>query len=343
MAIKEFIKKYRNIFTILLAFTGIGIMAYYDYCDTACSYLRGDIFGIDLKWIGITYMSAIIIFVALRQADFVRALLAAGLGVEVFLFTYQLRNDIFCPFCLAFAVTVIAAFIVNYEASPAWLANQRKMWIYFLGEVNFPMFKIKKLPLVVVALIGYFVILFTFSGSTTPAYGQDKNNVIPSLGKGQYEVLMFSNYFCPPCRRIDTKAEPLLKELLTTGKVKITFVDVPFHKNTAMYANVYLSAINAGANDNNVLHIRKLLFDAAQDKRIDSQDALIQFMKENKIAGKTYDVNPVFAAWSDLIKKYKVDRTPICFVIYPGGDTTKYVGDENIWKGLIKLQAHLKK
>ncbi len=343
MKLMESIKKYRNPITVILALTGIGLMFYYDYCDTACSYLKGDILGVDLKWIGIAYMSAIIVFAVLRQSDFVRAFLAAGLGVEVFLLTYQLRNDVFCPFCLAFAVTVILAFIVNYEASSAWIANQRKMWIYFLGEVSFPMFKIKKLPLVVVALIGYFFILFTFSGSTTPAYGQDKNTLIPSLGKGQYEVLMFSNYFCPPCRRIDTKAEPLLSELLATGKVKITFIDVPFHKNTVMYANAYLYAINAGADDNKVLHIRKLLFDAAQDKRIDSQDALIQFMKEKKIAGKTYDVNPVFAAWSDLIKKHKVDRTPTCLVIYPGGNVHKYVGDEDIWKGLMKLHAHLKK
>ncbi|PKN89007.1 MAG: hypothetical protein CVU51_02480 [Deltaproteobacteria bacterium HGW-Deltaproteobacteria-1] len=43
------IRKYRNILTILLALVGIGIMAYYDYCDTTCSYLKGDILGIDLK------------------------------------------------------------------------------------------------------------------------------------------------------------------------------------------------------------------------------------------------------------------------------------------------------
>ncbi len=236
--IKELIRKYRHIATIVLALTGIGIMAYYDYCDTACSYLQGDILGIDLKWIGIAYMAAIIIFAAFKQSDFVRALLAAGLGVEIFLFSFQLRNNILCPYCLAFAVTIIAAFIVNYDASPSWLQNQRKMWLYFLGEVNFPMFKIKRLPLAVVALIGYFFVFLTFTGSVTPAYGQDKSSAILSLGKGSYEVLMFSDYFCPPCRRIDTKAEPLLKNCWKQAKLKLTFIDVPFSTSNSDFRQV---------------------------------------------------------------------------------------------------------
>ncbi len=39
--------------------------------------------------------------------------LAAGLGVEVFLFSFQLKNNVFCPFCRAFAAIIITAFIVN--------------------------------------------------------------------------------------------------------------------------------------------------------------------------------------------------------------------------------------
>ncbi len=71
------------------------------------------------------------------------------------------------------------------------------MWAYFLGEVNFPMFKIKRLPLVVIALIGYFFVFLTFTGSATPAYGQDKAPCIPSLGSGSYEIVIFTDYFLP--------------------------------------------------------------------------------------------------------------------------------------------------
>jgi thiol-disulfide isomerase/thioredoxin len=316
-------------------------MIYYDYCDTACSYLQGDIWGIDLKWFGIAYMIVLIGFAAFRQTPFVRFFLAAGLGVEVYLFSFQIRNNVYCPFCIAFAAMVIAAFIVNYEASSAWLGNQRKMWLYFLGEVDLPMFRIHKLPLLVVSLLGYFIILLTFSGSVTPSYGQDKISGAPSLGQGNYEVILFTDYFCPPCRMIDAKAEPVLKELLAAGKVKITFVDVPRTKVTPIYARIFLYAVNAGVDADKFFHIRKTLFDAAQVKHIQTQDALINYLIEEKIAGKNFDEKPVFQMWSNLIKEHKINQTPTCIIKYSATDVKKYVGTDEIWDGLLKLKSHL--
>lgn len=169
------IKKYRNIITIALSLIGIGLMAYYDYCDTTCSYLKGDIFGIDLKWVGIFYMSVVIAFAVLNQFSFVRALLAAGLGVEIHLYAFQVQNDVYCPFCLAFSALLILTFLINYELPSAWWEKHRRMWLYFLGEVSFPMFKLYKLPLLLFGLLGYLTILTTFSGSVTPVYGQESS------------------------------------------------------------------------------------------------------------------------------------------------------------------------
>ncbi len=134
MNVVEFIKKYRHILTILLALSGIGIMAYYDYCDTACTYLKGDILGIDLKYVGMIYMAVIIAFAVFRQMNFVRAMLAAGLGVEVYLYYFQIENDIYCPFCLAFSVLLILSFLINYEVPSVWRKTRRRMWLYFLGR-----------------------------------------------------------------------------------------------------------------------------------------------------------------------------------------------------------------
>ena len=174
MIIKYFIKRYRTIITVALSLIGIGIMMCYDYCGTTCSYLKGNIWGVDLKWVGIAYMAVIMVFSILRQTPFVRAMLAAGLGVEVHLYAFQVQNDVYCPFCLAFSVILILSFLINYEVPSAWRKNRRRMWLYFLGEVDFPMFKINKLPLLLFSLLGYLTILFTFSGSVTPpAYGFD--------------------------------------------------------------------------------------------------------------------------------------------------------------------------
>lgn len=338
----DIIKKYRNAMTILLSLIGIGIMAYYDYCDTACSYLKGDIFGIDLKWIGIAYMAAIIVFAAFKQTPFVRALLAAGLGVEVHLYAFQVQNDVYCPFCLAFSIMLITSFVINYEVPSIWRENRRRIWLYFLGEVCFPMFKMNKLPLLLFSILGYLTVLFTFSGSVTPAYGQDKSMAaIPYLGKGNYEVIMFADYFCPPCKRIDTKAEPLFKELLATGQVKITFVDVPFSKETPMYAKYYLYAVNADSNADNVLRIRTAFFEAAQTKNIKKEDALVAYLKEQKILWKPFDEKSMLPLLSSVIKEHKVNATPTCVIKYSVKDVKKFVGDDQIWDGLTKLKAQL--
>jgi len=341
LKIAEGIKRYRRSITIALALIGIGLMMYYDYCDTACSYLKGDLWGIDLKWVGVDFMTAIIAFAVFRQTPLVRTLLAAGLGVEVPLYAFQIHNDVYCPFCLAFSALVVASFLINYEVPSVWHENRRWMWLYFLGEVNVPILKINKLPLLLVSVLGYLVILFSFSGSVTPAYGQDKFYNIPSLGQGAYEVIIFTDYFCPPCRMIDSKAEPLFKELVATGRVKIIFVDVPISRVTPIYAKYYLYASNARSDADYIFQVRRTLFDAAQIKHIKTEEDLVNFLKEKNIAWKASDERSVFPKLSIMIKENKIDATPTCIIKYSMTEAEKCVGTDEIWKGLTKFKSHL--
>jgi hypothetical protein len=343
MNIKNFINKHRNVITTLLSLIGIGIMAYYDYCDSSCSYLKGDIWGIDLKWVGIAYMTAIIVFATFDQKSFVRALLAWGLGVEVHLYAFQVQHDVYCRFCLAFSVTLILSFIINYEVPSAWREKRSRMWLYFLGEADFPMFRINKLPLLLFSILGYLYILFAMSGSVTPAYGMDSAGSIPSLGKGDYEITVFTDYFCPPCKRIDTKADFLLKELLDTNNVKIKFVDVPLSNATPMYVKYYLYAANSNPDTKNILHIRRMLFEAAQVKRIENENALVDFLKEYKISWKKMDEKSIFPLLSAAIKENNIQSTPSCVIKYSAKDIRKFVGEDEIWKGLNAFKTHISK
>lgn len=169
----------------------------------------------------------------------------------------------------------------------------------------------------------------------------DAQRVIPSLGTGPYEVMMFSDYLCPPCKRIDEKIEPLMKELLATGKVRITFIDVPFHRASPIFARHYLYAVNAGADNENVFRIRKALFKAAQEKRIETQDALIAYLKAEKIKWKSFDEKPVFSMLSVMIKENKVNNTPTCVIKYSSTEIKKYFGTDEIWNGLTQLKMRL--
>lgn len=172
------------------------------------------------------------------------------------------------------------------------------------------------------------------------AYAQALNT-IPSVGTGPYEVIMFSDYLCSPCNQLDTKAEPLLKELLATGKVKIIFADVPFHKETPLYVRLFLYAVNAGPSDEEMFRIRRVLFNAAQEKRIDDREALLAYVKEQKIVWRSFEVKPIFNRLSQMIKQHKVDESPSCVIRYSIAEEKKYVGTEEIWDGLQKLKARL--
>jgi uncharacterized membrane protein len=180
------IGNYRDIMTIALALIGIALMFFYSVCDTSCSYLKGDIFGIDLKYIGIAYMLAIIALALFKQMALVRILLASGIGVEVYLVAFQFREDVFCSFCLAFGAIVVLAFILNYE-KPQTRGGWRKRIIYGLGETEPPLIGKKGIPLLLFVIIGYLFVVLTFSGSVTPAYRAERPPA-PPYGKGPYET-----------------------------------------------------------------------------------------------------------------------------------------------------------
>ena len=166
---------------------------------------------------------------------------------------------------------------------------------------------------------------------------------IPSLGSGPYEVIMLADYFCPPCKQIDERAEPLFKELLSTGKVKITFVDVPFNRATPLYVKYYLYAANANGEASNILHVRRMLFEAAQVKRIQTEDDLLVYLQQEKIALKPLDEKSVYPLLSVVIKEHKVDQTPTCVIKYSATDVKKFVGTHEIWTGLTAFKEHLGK
>lgn len=118
-----------KIIDIVLPVVGIGLMIYYGVCDTGCSSLQGTFLGLDLKWIGILYMAALLIL-ALPPlsgfgslALFLRTLMLPGaLGGEILLLRFQVVHDTYCRFCLAFGLCIIVLFVVHFPKMNKWLA-----------------------------------------------------------------------------------------------------------------------------------------------------------------------------------------------------------------------------
>ena len=336
----EKIKARRSVITIILAAASIGIMLYYKACETACSYLQGDIFGIDLSYIGIVYMLMIIVFAAVRKMPYVRALLASGIGVEVYLIAFQFREDVFCPYCLAFASMIIIAFILNHEKQPTPERGWLNRIVYGLGAVELPHTIKRPLPLLAFVILGYIFVILTFSGSAIPAYGAEKS-IVPSYGSGRYELIIFTDYFCPPCQAMESEIDPAVKEFLSGGGVRVTFVDLPIHKETRLYAQYYLYAAKAAKNYKNVLHARRVLFSLARNHVAQSEDELKKALKAGGIPIAVYDLSPVYPALNKIINTYQAKSTPTCVIKYSSDDIRKYTGTFEIRNGLGMLRATL--
>jgi len=330
----------RTVLTVLLAAAGIADMVYYTLCDTSCTYLRGDLFGIDLKHLGIAFMALVILLAVVRQSWLIRILLAGALGAEIHLIAFQVREDVFCPFCLAFAGILLATYAVHHEVPEGGGTGGVLRRILSLpGEVAMPFWKNVRLPLIGFALAGYLVMLFAFSGSTTPAYGAEGARV-PSYGTGKIEIIVFTDYFCPPCQTIEKDLEPALEGFLAKGQAVVTFVDMPIHQQTVLYAKYFLYAAR-DADHRQALQARRQLFDLAKGSAPGSDADLSGALAARHVRFTPHDVKPTFQAWDAMIRQYRVHSTPTLVVRYSPSDVRNYKGMTEIRQGLEALRKAL--
>ncbi len=108
--------KSKHLINILLLLIAIGLEIFYRFCAGSCSYLRGDIFGLDLSYVGIAFAVALIGLNLLKQDRLTLVLLSMAVGVEVVLVAFQVRSDVYCPYCLGFAAIMLLLFILNFES-----------------------------------------------------------------------------------------------------------------------------------------------------------------------------------------------------------------------------------
>ena len=296
----KFLPGKKRFLTILLALTGIAITVAYAFCPGACSSLKGDILGIDLKYLGIFYMVIVLLLAWFRKPVLCLLLLAFGAGGELFLIGYQVRSGVYCQYCLAFAATVLLAFALNFERS-------------------------RKALTVLMAAAGLLFFLLFFSGSATPddAAGQP----LPVFGGGAVEVRIYTDYFCGPCSAEEAEAIALVSEFVGKNLIRVVFIDTPVHRETVLYAGYFLAALNAKHDFPQAVAAREALFEAAR-KKISEKKALEAFLKTKGIAFLPYDTAPVFKIFGSYLKEDRIQSTPSCVIVGPQGKQTLTGRDE---------------
>ena len=142
----------KQIANIALSLIGVGIIIFYNLCGGTCSYLKGAIFGIDLKYAGFSYMIVLMALNMFKVEFIVLLFVAISLGIEIYLIRFQISYWTFCPFCLAFGVIIVGQFLLNFSWSKKW---------YMVSCI----------------IIGFFFFVLFFKGSVIPTYDFGSLNI----------------------------------------------------------------------------------------------------------------------------------------------------------------------
>ncbi|MDI9570982.1 MAG: hypothetical protein QM278_09740 [Pseudomonadota bacterium] len=138
----------RGALNVLLALTGMGLMIFYSLCDSSCRYLKGNLLGVELQYVGIVFMGLLLALTlplpgrrGLMVEHLRTALLSGALGGEALLVRFQIVNDAYCPLCLAFGACVVLLFALNFTAMSrplalgSFLAGLAVFGLFFSGSV----------------------------------------------------------------------------------------------------------------------------------------------------------------------------------------------------------------
>ncbi len=295
-------------FNIIFPLIGMGIAILYSFCEGSCAYLKGSIFSVDLKNVGILYMGLILIFSLLRKSFVVLLLLSLGLGAEIYLIAFQIKYLIACYFCLAFGAVIFILFLLNLDAS-------------------------KKILVTASIIIGFILFSLFFQSIVTPLYAEEIP--LPSFGSGKTQIRLYTDYFCGPCSMLEPKIEKMISSLVKKGTISIMFIDTPIHKHSTLYATYFLYILNNKNEFTHILRARAVLFEAAK-KKITEKEKLEAYLKKRNIGFKTFDVRQTFSFYNTYFREDKISKTPTCVI--SNGEKRSFSGADDIVKAFESLK-----
>ncbi len=294
---------------VVLSLVGIGIPLLSGLCEGSCSFLTGSIFSVDLKYFGILYMGLLLLFSLLRKSFLNLFLLSVGMGAEIQLVAFQIKNSTYCPLCLAFGAVIAILFLLNFDSS-------------------------KKILITSSVIVGFILFSLFFQGVVTPLYAEEI--LIPSFGTGKTQIRLYTDYFCGPCSSLEPKLEKMLADLVKKNAVSITFIDTPIHKHSSLYATYFLYILNGKRDFDYVLRARAILFEAAKNK-VTEKGKLEEYLKKRNIGFKPFDARTTFRFFNGYFQEDKISATPTCII--SNGGKKSFTGEKDIIKALEDLHS----
>jgi protein-disulfide isomerase len=185
-------------------------------------------------------------------------------------------------------------------------------------------------------LVNMLCIFILCAALTRPTQATE-NAPVFSYGSGPYELIVFSDYFCAPCQKMEKELDKIISGMIERGGVRVTFVDLPIYKLTPLYGTYFLYVLNAAPTYAEALRARRLLFEKASRIGAITDKHLETALQAANIPVKPYDIKQSLVRYKDMIRKYKIRSTPTFVFIYSSTDIRKYSKSEAIRKGMAEL------
>jgi thiol-disulfide isomerase/thioredoxin len=233
------LKKQYLIRIVLLCGLVLSVISELDICGTsACAETHKYVlFGLPFTLFGIAFfLAAWAVFELGRtrrmfSALFVVMVSASG-GAEVaFMRIQKYVIQDWCPLCIGIAAAVYVLAGLSYFADVKNFIIKRK------ERRETAMGFIKKVFIIVLVVIAGFLTAYT--GTKRSEAHEKSPNVFLGKAGSDREIYIFTDWFCPACRKAEPEIEKAVSSAVKTAK--IIFIDVPVHPETFNYIPYNLS------------------------------------------------------------------------------------------------------
>ncbi len=324
--------------TLSLVGLALSLAALTDWCSTAgCQATKnGVLMGVVIPVWGTAYFSAL--FLLLTADRFMGAsfagsagavLVALGAGCDAALVLALLTAGVFCLVCLGIAMVMLALCGIEAFRAAKILRTLSSGRISFLASWG--------ILAATAFLCGAAFVGYTYSAAL-PGFGSEAHAAepVPSIGKGQTCIRIYSDYFCPGCRKQEKEISALTQAVQQRQKdCKICFIDVPIHgEATQNYSAYFAACYCADPSARNLLGARQVLFGLAEDK-IDERMSIEQALKRANLRFNL-DYGAIFQYFNEanrLIREDEIVSTPTVIIVRRNG--------KKVFHGQIKKEEIL--
>ncbi len=291
----------------------LSLMSHLNLCATsACTethkYL---LFGLPFTMVGIVFFPAAWASFELGRSlrlfsIFFAMMIAGASGAEVaFLWIQKYVIREWCPLCLGIAATV---YILAFLACYGWTKN---ILLTSKDGRGIIMTIFKKISLIALVVVAGF--LLAFKGAQKGEAQDKAMNLFLGAEKSARELYIFTDWFCPACRKAEAEIE---KSVASAEKnAKIIFVDVPIHAETLNYMPYNLSFLMH--EKSKYLELRKALGGLSLTSKEPSPE---EVQKTVASLGVTYKplsfmlVTKGLKYWEETARAFAVKSTPTVIV-----------------------------